>query len=260
MSDKSNSGSELRLEAADISSPLLVRLIDRGEERVVVENRFGHRVAIHMSLFKDNGIDPRQEELILPESLYRHHFGREGLRLRAAREEEDLDLMRRSFPLLLGAIDRIVADAWLSSCYSPVWQIGGVPIGRPDYLSLGVLGLLWREGKLLMACPACGENAHMYRLAGSYLSGRNAANGYCSACGRLVCRHAPEGRSLGQFRRVINEASQRIYLGGGAALASRGSGNEGRPPRLLFPARLKPPEEGCPSLRMVIEELASASR
>jgi hypothetical protein len=253
---------DLRFTAADICSPLLVRIVERRVEAVVVENRRGEQVAIHPSIFSDNRLDLRGAELLLPEGVYRHYFSRRRLELAAAREKEDFALMRRHLGLLLSFRDRIMDTPWLSACYSPAWRIGGIPVGGGDYLSLGVLERLWSDGNLLMECPECGGTAHIYHLIGSYLSGRNSADGYCSSCERFVGKPAPGGRSLGQFRRAIKEVSQELYIGGGAPLrggAGNGRAPEGRPPRLLYPRDLQPPERGCPSLRMVIEELAPAS-
>lgn len=256
------SGSDLGLKPADIRSPLLVRIVERGVEAVVVENLRGERVAIHPSIFSDNQLDLGREELLLPEGVYHHYFGRRRLELAAAREREDLGLTRRHLGLLLSFQDRIMDTPWLSACYSPAWRIGGIPVGGGYYLSLGVLERLWADGKLLMECRECGGSAYIYYLIGSYLSGRNSAHGYCSNCERFICRQSPEGRSLGQFRRAIKEVSQDLYLGVGAPL--RGGGlpwqePAGRPPRLFYLKELEPPEHGCPSLRMVIEELAEAS-
>lgn len=251
------------LEGVEIRSPLLVRILERGVDAVVVENRRGERVGIHHSIFSDNRLDPGTEELLLPEGVYRHYFGRRQLELAAAREREDLGLMRRQLRLLLSSRDWIMHTPWLSACYSPAWRIGGIPVGGGDYLNLGVLERLWSDGDLLMECPECGGKAHIYYLIGSYLSGRNSAHGFCQSCERFVCRPAPEGRSLGQFRRAIKEVSQELYLGGGAPLRDSGGHGRafvGRPPRLLYPRDLQLPEGGCPSLRMVIEELDEASR
>jgi hypothetical protein len=254
--------SDLGLEAAAIVSPLLVRIIERSENAVLVENLRGRRVEIHPSVFADNHMDLGDDELLLPEGVYRHCFGNQALRLAAARESDDYALLRGNFPLLLSHQDRITKSPWLSACYSPAWRIGGIPVGGGDYLSLGVLERLWGNGRLLMECPDCAGSAYIYYLIGSYLSGRNSAHGYCPRCERFVRRPAPDGRSLGQFRSAIKDVSQELYIGGGAPLWRRAGAPgaaQGRPPRLLYPQDLQPPEGGCPSLRMVIEELASAS-
>ena len=243
---ESGSITGLSLRVVDIRSPLLVGIIERRKEEVVVENMRGERVTIHLSVFADNHMDAEEDELLLPEGLFRNSFGEPALRLAAAREKEDLALLREHFSFLFSYRDRITQSGYLSACYSPAWRIGGIPVGGGDYLSLGVLLRLWSAGRLLMECPDCSKSGYIYYLVGSYLSGRNSAHGYCPSCKRFVCRSALAGRSLGRFRGAIKEVSRELYLGGG-----------GRHPRLYYPQDLQPPERGCPSLRMVIEELAA---
>ena len=187
-------------------------------------------------------------------------MGKQALRLAAARETEDHALLRENFPLLLSYQDRIIRSPWLSACYSPAWRIGGIPVGAGDYLSLGVLEGLWGNGRLLMECPECAGTAYIYYLIGSYLSGHNSAHGYCPSCESFVRRPGPDGRSLGQFRAAIKDVSQELHIGAGLPLRGRATarGPAGRRPRLLYPRALQPPEQGCPSFRMVIEELAVA--
>ena len=166
MTEKQSSGGEpsngeprdrrtdLALEAADIVSPLLVRVIEKREDAVLVENRRGERVEIHPSVFADNHMNLGDDELLLPESVYIHQFGKQALRLSATREREDLALMRGHLSLILSARDRILQSPYLSSCYSPARRIGGIPVGGGNYLCLGVLEGLWGNGRLLMECPS----------------------------------------------------------------------------------------------------------
>lgn len=181
--------------------------------------------------------------------------GRSPVLVRALRSQcsrEDLRLLGECFNLLMDNSEVIRATPRLAGCYSPAWRFGGVPVGVREYLSLGVLLRLWEQGSLTMECPHCGSEAMIYFVVGSYLSGRNHAQGYCPGCDHLVTRAAPEARTLGRFRRVLGEASQLVNLGGGLPL-----GASTAPPRLLFPKELEPPREGIASLSMVIAELSA---
>jgi hypothetical protein len=111
---------------------------------------------------------------------------------RRAQEIED-ELVREHFAVILENLDRILDTPRYFFCqlrsawFSCLWVYGGGPI------PLGVLALLWNEGKMLYGCPSCGFRLHAVGLTGSILTGVRSAWGFCAGCGQKQTLGYPSG-------------------------------------------------------------------
>jgi hypothetical protein len=111
---------------------------------------------------------------------------------RRAQEIED-GLLREHFAVILENLDRILDTPRYFFCllrsawFSCLWVYGG---GR---IPLGVLALLWNEGKMVYDCPSCGFRLHAVGLTGSILTGVRSAWGFCAGCGQKQTLRNPSG-------------------------------------------------------------------
>jgi hypothetical protein len=111
---------------------------------------------------------------------------------RRAQEIED-GLLREHFAVILENLDLILDTPRYFFCllrsawFSCLWVYGG---GR---IPLGVLALLWNEGKMLYSCPSCGFRLHAVGLTGSILTGIRSARGFCAGCGQKQTLRNPSG-------------------------------------------------------------------
>lgn len=113
---------------------------------------------------------------------------------RRAEEIED-ELLREHFAVILENLDRILETPRYFFCqlrsawFSCLWVYGGGPI------PLGVLALLWNEGKMVYDCPSCGFRLHAVGLSGSALTGVRSAWGFCAGCSQRQILASPSGHS-----------------------------------------------------------------
>jgi hypothetical protein len=94
---------------------------------------------------------------------------------------KEMEILRGSFPLILRNLDRILRTprfffCQLQSAYS--WTLWFGPSGP---IPLGVLVLLWEDGKMIHGCMECGGRFHAIGVGGSF-SGGNVW-GLCADCG-----------------------------------------------------------------------------
>jgi hypothetical protein len=120
------------------------------------------------------------------------YFPEQDPEARRAQEIED-ELLRGHFAVILENLDLILETPRYFFCqlrsawFSCLWVYGGGPI------PLGVLALLWDEGKMLYACPSCGFGLHAVGLTGSALTGIRSAWGFCTGCSQRQTLRFPSG-------------------------------------------------------------------
>jgi hypothetical protein len=113
---------------------------------------------------------------------------------RRAQEIED-ELLREYFAVIVENLDRILETPRYFFCqlrsawFSCLWFYGG---GR---IPLGVLALLWNEGKMVYDCPSCGFRLHAVGLTGSALTGVHSAWGFCAGCSQRQTLRFPSCRN-----------------------------------------------------------------
>lgn len=138
---------------------------------------------------------------------------------------DDLRLLAANASTLLSRADEVLANpAWASA---PVAQaLIGDHLGGEQYLSLGALLALWRDGTLAIPGP---EDSPTYiaRAGGSVLSGAHQLVCIDPLRGELLESTLPADTTFGHFR---GELKRRL-------------------------AGLARPDESAPSLREVIEQL-----
>ncbi len=103
-------------------------------------------------------------------------------------------LFRENLPLLLEKADVIINTpryffCTFDSAFIPLMFIHG------GMIPLGILSLLWQQGKLKAICEFCGGEVYIYGLGGSPLSGSHSARGCCKDCARynkVIVDHFPD--------------------------------------------------------------------
>jgi hypothetical protein len=99
----------------------------------------------------------------------------------AKSRRKEMEILRRGFPLILRNLGRILMTprfffCQLQSAYSWTFWFGpGGPI------PLGILVLLWEDGKMIHGCPECGGRFHAVGVGGSFSGG--SVWGLCADCG-----------------------------------------------------------------------------
>jgi hypothetical protein len=191
----------------DGRTDLAVKLVDARDDTVVAENVYGETVAIHRSIFRDNGIVVVDGRASLPRSVYEHYYGRRHVAVKARRAVEDAELLARNVGRLQQHEAAITARPEMSRCCSSICGIGGIPIGLVGYLSLGLLLELWHDPRFRAVCPDCDGSGCVYRFTGSFLSGRCHVTAVCPECARSFSQESrSRGRSAGQLLLAIEEA------------------------------------------------------
>jgi hypothetical protein len=112
----------------------------------------------------------------------------------AESRRNEMEILRRGFPLVLRNLDRILRTprfffCQLQSAYS--WTLWFGPSGP---IPLGVLALLWENGKMMHGCPECGGRLYAVGVGGSFSAGD--AWGLCADCsynGKAISRSWHEG-------------------------------------------------------------------
>jgi len=171
------------------SSPYEVRVMRQDSETVVLRDEAGQTLEIHPSILRDNGLVVAEGRVTLPQSVYEHYYG-------------SINLLRRYE-------DVIASSPQAAEFSSTAWRGGGIPMGRAERLSLGVLLALWHDPRFRRACPKCGEPGYVYRIAGSLLSGRNHVTAACPACARSITDESrSRACSLGRMMRAIEEVGR----------------------------------------------------
>ncbi len=125
---------------------------------------------------------------------------------RKRRAGED-DLLRQHLPVILANAEKILATPRFFYCQiatafmSSLWLFGG---GAP--IPLGVLILVWEQGRMLYDCPACGFQLHAVSLSGSLFQEVGTVWGFCDGCRhkqtvRLVPCHG-DMMAVGELLRI----------------------------------------------------------
>ncbi|MFW6106724.1 MAG: hypothetical protein ACOC8H_01040 [bacterium] len=101
-----------------------------------------------------------------------------------AREQQD-QLLGEHLKLIPEHSPEILKSERYFYCYAgnAYLSIGGY-IGPEGAIPLGVLVLLWQDGKLLDKCQDCGGTVHIIGTAGDHIPGTHRWWGYCTECGR----------------------------------------------------------------------------
>ena len=95
------------------------------------------------------------------------------------------DLLRQHLSVILANADQVLDTPRYFFCQptmafmSSLWLFGG---GGP--IALGVLIVLWEEGRLPYDCPSCGFRFHAVGLSGSAFQEVGTVWGFCCGCGQ----------------------------------------------------------------------------
>lgn len=88
---------------------------------------------------------------------------------------ENMDLIMKSSEIIINTPEFFYCEfgsAWLSLAY----------IGGDGMIPLGVLLMLWEQGKLMDRCKHCGADVYIIGAGGSPLSGSHTWHGFCVGC------------------------------------------------------------------------------
>lgn len=191
------------------SSPYEVRVMRQDSETVVLRDEAGQTLEIHPSILRDNGLVVAEGRVTLPQSVYEHYYGSLRRETATRREALEAEFLERNINLLRRYEDVIASSPQAAEFSSTAWRGGGIPMGRAERLSLGVLLALWHDPRFRRACPKCGEPGYVYRIAGSLLSGRNHVTAACPACARSITDESrSRACSLGRMMRAIEEVGR----------------------------------------------------
>lgn len=122
-------------------------------------------------------------------------------------KKED-ELFAKNLNLLLANSSRILArPEWfhcrMESAYLAWFGGGSIP--------LGVLLLLWSEGKMTAGCPGCGAKVHLVGMSSTPLGSSKKCWGVCAGCGRWASLRPDELRpglfqeNAGAIRSLLKE-------------------------------------------------------
>ncbi len=114
-------------------------------------------------------------------------------------------LMLKLLPLTTDRMAMILEDERLTQCRPPACTAGFVLAGSFT-IRLGTLVSLWREGKAIRSCPACGGPAFVFRVGSGLSSGVTRA--ICSQCHRTV-RTRESGPGIFS---IISEESRKLAI------------------------------------------------
>ncbi|MFW6292797.1 MAG: hypothetical protein ACOC7V_10780, partial [Spirochaetota bacterium] len=156
-----------------------MQVVAADSETVVLRNEAGQTLEIHPSILRDNGLVVAKGRVTLPQSVYEHYYASLRRETATRREALEAEFLERNINLLRRYEDVIVSSPEAAEVSSTAWRVGGIPVGRAGHLSLGVLLALWHDPRFRRACPKCGEPGYVYRIAGSFLSGRNHVTAAC---------------------------------------------------------------------------------
>lgn len=98
-----------------------------------------------------------------------------------AEHEDDFKLFADNFKLIWKYEDLIIRTQEYFYIILQKLEFGTMITGG-FYISLGILLLLWKEGKLLSRCPQCRCRAYIYWAGGSGLSAGNVYFALCPEC------------------------------------------------------------------------------
>jgi hypothetical protein len=97
----------------------------------------------------------------------------------------ELEMVRDNLDRILEQADTILETPEKFHCLLHAAHLGLVT-GPSWQIPLGVLLLLWKDGKLITICPHCAGNTHILGAGGSPLSGANTFTGICVNCREIV--------------------------------------------------------------------------
>lgn len=98
---------------------------------------------------------------------------------------DELEMLRDNLDRILEQADIILETPEKFHCLLHAAHFG-LTTGPNWQIPLGVLILLWREGKLITTCPHCAGKTHILRAGGSPFSGANTSTGICINCKEIV--------------------------------------------------------------------------
>lgn len=110
-------------------------------------------------------------------------------------QQDDYRLFCENLELILEKSDVILSREELFYCSFHRALVGNYIMGG-RHMPVGVLILLWKDGKMKAPCEHCGEKAFIIRAGGSPLSGRNNYRGYCPNCRNEIHGSYPHFGSL----------------------------------------------------------------
>ncbi|MFW5689293.1 MAG: hypothetical protein ACOC1U_06965 [Spirochaetota bacterium] len=179
-------------------------------ETAVLRNEAGETVTVDASILRDNELVVAEGRVMLPRGVYEHYYGAVARETAARREALEVRLLERNAAILRAHEEVILASPEWAEVASTAWVVGGVPAGRVGYLTLGLLLTLWHDPRFQRTCPECGGTGYVYRIAGSFLSGRNHATAVCPACARSFAQECRAKEcSLGRMVRTVEEVGRR---------------------------------------------------
>lgn len=100
----------------------------------------------------------------------------------------EMEELRRSFPLIVRNLDHILKTPRLFFCQLQSAYTWAFWIGPSGPVPLGVLALLWQQGKMIFDCPECGGRFYALGVGGSFSS--SEVWGLCADCnydGKFSC-------------------------------------------------------------------------
>ena len=170
----------------------------------------------------------------------------------AARRQEEKDLIVQNFRLIYENAELIINTPEYFFCELETARLGLFYIGGGK-LPLGVLLLLWKEGKFKDKCSVCGHDVYVCAASGSPLSGSFTWWGVCENCAQPIYfkrsgfRWTPVYEKMKEYKNeaIIEKGQEPIFSW------SQGVVGEHTPDRII-----KPKISGI-SLKDLIEILKS---
>jgi hypothetical protein len=98
----------------------------------------------------------------------------------AESRRQEMEILRRGFPLILLNLDRILKTPRLFFCQLQSAYSWSIWFGSGGPIPLGVLVLLWENGKMIYGCPECGGRLYAVGVGGSFSGGE--IWGLCADC------------------------------------------------------------------------------
>lgn len=99
----------------------------------------------------------------------------------SAEQAKNMKLFCDNLELILANSERIIERPEFFYIRHSWMMVGGIYVGS-QYIPLGVLLKLWKNGRWIGECQDCGSRAYVFRAGGSPLSGRHYSHAFCTAC------------------------------------------------------------------------------
>ncbi len=114
-----------------------------------------------------------------------HHERDEYFRKIAETRERELELVREHLGLFIENTELILSRPEYFNITTDAAYLG-LMVGFYWRIPLGVLVMLWKEGKLMTTCPQCQGKTYVLSVHGSSGSGVNMFAGICEKCASIV--------------------------------------------------------------------------